>query len=286
MRSNVTRLIFLLLGFCLLNPTAGAIDVGFSVDTQKLLGHTTYQIKFSEYIPEIESDVKGESELEFPLDVFLVGASMTFKGEFKTGEPWGLNLGISKNVNDPSGYMKDTDWIQLPKYNIHTKFSFTESDAKLEALILYVEGRFGLVKRPNFVLELLGGYQFRDFSFEIFGVRGWQGIEWQNMHRFDTLQAVNVGDYDVTYHIPYGGMGAYLQFSPRVGWEVKCAVSPNVSVSDHDDHILRHKTADGDCSGWALKAGTDLRWIVFKTSNKSNWFLGLGFDFLKIDTNG
>jgi outer membrane protease len=287
MRSHVIQTVLLLLIFCLLGSAVGAVDVGFDFQTQKMFGHTKFYIKFSEYEPLFGTDVKGESELEFPLDMFLIGGCMRLKGKLKSGEPWRVKLGVSKNLNHPSNDMKDTDWITLPGYNIfHKKFSYTESDAELKALLIYVEGRFGLMTRPNFVLELMGGYELQDFSFEIFGVRGWQGLEWDYEVHFDTLQGVNVLDYDVTYHIPYGGMAACFQFSPRLSLEAKGAIAPNVSASDHDDHLLRFKTADSDCSGWALKAGTDLRWVVFGISSKSNWSLGVGFDFMKISTKG
>ena len=287
MRFHVIQTVLLIIIFCLLGSAVGAVDVGFDFETQKMFGHTKFNIKFSDYEPLFGADVKGESELEFPLDMFLIGASMRLKGKLKSGEPWRVKLGVFTNLNHPSNDMKDTDWITLPVYNIfHKKFSYTESDAELKTLLVYVEGRFGLVREPKFILELLGGYEYQDFSFEIFGVRGWQGWEWDYEVHFDTLHGVNVLDYDVTYHVPYGGMAACFQISPRFNLEAKGAIAPRVSANDHDDHLLRNKTADGDCSGWALKAETDLRWIVFETSSKSNWSLGLGFGFMKISTSG
>jgi len=285
MRTHVTSTVVLLIVFCLFRSALGAVDVGFNLETQKMFGHTTFHIEGTQYFPPIGSDVKWESELEFPLDVLLLGASMTLEGKFKTGELWGINLFASRSINHPSGYMEDSDWIGLPEYKWREKFSFTESDAELKALLVYVEGRFGLMTKPNFSLELLGGYEFQDFSFEIFGACGWQGFE-DDMVYFDTLQGINVVDYDVTYRILYGGIAAYFKISPRFCLEAKAAFSPLVSANDHDDHILRNKTGDGNCNGGAVKLGSNLRWIIFKTSSKSNWFLGLGFEFMKIDTDG
>jgi outer membrane protease len=286
MRTRVIVMALLLVSFCLSGSASSGVDVGFSFSTQKMLGHTKFRITFSEFFPEIGSDVKGESELDFPLDVFLVGGSVNFKGNLRSGESWCFNLGAFRNVNHPSGSMKDTDWISLPQYNIRKTFSYTESDAELKALLLCAEGRLALLTKPSFVLQLLVGYEYQKLSFEILGVRGWQGIEPQDVIHFDTLQGVNVLDYEVKYHIPYGGLSAYFEFSPRLSFEAKAVISPSVSAKDHDDHLLRFKTFDGDCRGWAVKAGTDMRWIVFKTSGKSNWFVGLGFDFMKIDADG
>jgi outer membrane protease len=286
MRIYVSRTLFLLMVFCFFGREAvSAIDVGLDFKSQKMFGHTKFRIEFTEYFPPAQAMVKGESELEFPLDVFLVGADLRVEGKIKTGELWSVNLGASKSINDPSGYVKDSDWIGLPEYNWREKFSFTESDAELKALLAYVEGRFGLVTKPNFILELLGGYEFQDFSFEVFGIRGWQGFQ-QDITHFDTLQGMNVGDYDVEYHIPYFGIAIYAKVLSQLSLEAKGSFSPQVRANDHDDHILRNKTLDGKCNGNAFKVGSHLRFILFKSSNKSNWFLGAGLNFMKIDTKG
>ncbi len=285
MRTHVTLTVFLLIAFCLFGSAVGAVDLGLDFKTQKMFGHTTFYIEATEYFAPYATHVKVESELEFPLDVFLVGADMSIKGKLKTGELWSANLGGSRSINNPSGYMKDSDWIGLTEYKWREKCSFTESDAELKTLLVYGEGRFGLVTRPNFILELLGGYEYQDFSFEVFGVRGWQWFGEDTVY-FDTLPEINVVDYDVTYHIPYVGIATCLRILSQLSLEAKGSFSPQVSVKDHDDHILRKKTGDGDCRGRAFKLGADLRWSILKTSIKSNWFLGAGFDFMKIDTKG
>jgi outer membrane protease len=286
MKAIIVKRACLFVAFCLTSSSVGAVDFGFGLHTQRMSGHTTYHIKFTEFIPEIGSDLKGDSELEFPLDVFLVGGSARLKGKLKSGEPWSISLGVSKNVNNPSGIMKDSDWLALPQYNYSTKFSYTESDAELGALLVCVEGRLGIVRRSNFAVDLLGGYEYQDFSFEILGARGWQGFDVSERVYFDTLQGTNVLDYDVTYHLPYGGIAASLRFSPRVGLKARAAISPRASASDHDDHLLRFFTADGDCSGWALKTGAELGWMVLGDATQSHWSLGLGFGYTRISTKG
>lgn len=276
----------MLVAFCSLAGASPAADLGLGFHTQKLSGHTTFHITATQFDEEIGADVKLDSELEFPLDVFLLGGSVRLKGSFRSGEPWSVSLGASRNLNHPSGSMKDSDWIAVPQYNYSAKFSYTESDAELEALVVYVEGRIGFLQRPNFTLELLAGYEYQDFSFEVLGVRGWQGSDLSGRVYFDTLHDVNVVDYDVTYHIPYGGMASRLRVSPRLNLQATAAIAPAVKVTDHDDHLLRFKTADSDCSGWALKVGGSLRWKILQTSAKSNWSLGLGLEYTEISTKG
>jgi outer membrane protease len=285
MRTHAAPAVFLIVVFCFLGSTVGAVGVGLDFKTQKMFGHTTFCIEATEYFAPYETRIKVESELEFPLDVFLVGADMSIKGKLRTGESWSANLGVSRSINHPSGYMKDSDWIGLPEYNLREKFSFTESDAELKALLAYVEGRLGLMRGPHFILELLAGYEYQDFSFEIFGVRGWQWFG-EDTVSFDTLHATNVLDYSVTYHIVYGGVAVYFQILPRLSLEAKGFLSPRLIARDHDHHLLRYKTADGDCSGRAFKLAADLRWDVLETAGKSNWFVETGFSFMKIDTKG
>lgn len=286
MRAAAVRAICLLTVFHFAGSFTSAAEVGFEVTFQRMSGHTTYRIHATQFIPDIGADVRQESELEFPLDAFLVGGCLKVTGKLKRGVGWSVSLGAARSMTDPSGYMKDSDWIVIPQFGLDQKFSYTESDAGLEALLIFAEGRLEIVRRPKFSVELLGGYEYQDFSFEISGLRGWQGFEPDELVRFDTLQGVNVLDCDVTYYIAYGGMGARFQFSPRVDVKIKSAIAPNLNASDHDDHLLRFKTADSECSGWALRTGADLRWMVFGSSGESNWSFGFGFGYTKINTKG
>jgi outer membrane protease len=281
--ANMASLIFVL---TICGSAVGGTDIQASFGTERMFGHTTYHIKFINFIPEIGSDVKSDSELEFPLDMFLLSGSVELEGTLKSGEPWGVKLATSKNINHPNGYMKDSDWITVPGYNFNTQFSYTESDAQLNALLICLEGHLGLVRKVNLAVDLLGGYEYQDFSFEILGVRGWQGFNLSERVYFDAYPDTTVLDYDITYHIPYLGAFASFQVSPRVNLEARGIISPRARATDHDDHLLRLKTADSKCNGWALKGGVDLRWVIFGTPAQSDWFLGLGFGYTKISTKG
>lgn len=286
MKISVAGVVFLIFVLAICGSAVGGIDIQTNLGTERMLGHTTYHIKFIDFIPQIGSDVKSESELEFPLDMFLFSGSVGLEGKFKSGEPWGVKLNASKNINHPNGYMKDSDWVTVPGYNFNTQFSYTESDVQLKALLICLEGRLGLVRRANLAVDLLGGYEYQDFSFEILGVRGWQGYTLSERVYFDAYQDTNVLDYDIAYHIPYLGAFAGFQVSPRVNLEALGIISPRARATDHDDHLLRLKTADSECNGWALRGGVDLRWVIFGTPAQSDWFLGLGFGYTKISTKG
>jgi outer membrane protease len=267
------------------NKVSG-VDLRTGIGSQMMIGHTTYHIKFITFNQEMESDVKSDSELEFPLDVFMLTGNVGLEGKLKGGKHWGVKLAVSKNINHPGGYMKDSDWISIPKDNINAKFSYTESDAQLNALLICLEGHLGLVRKARLNIDLVGGYEYQNFSFEILGIRGWQGFNLSERIYFDAYQDTNVLDYDITYKIPYLGTAIRYQAIPQLNWEALLAVSPHTQVRDHDDHLLRFKTADSECSGWALKVGTDIRWNLFGTPTSSNWSFTFGFYYTQISTKG
>jgi outer membrane protease len=286
MKISVAAVASLILILTVCGSAVGGIDIQTNFGTERMFGHTTYHIKFINFIPEIGSDVKSDSELEFPLDMFLLSGSVGLEGKLKSGEPWGVKLAVSKNVSHPNGYMKDSDWLAIPGYNLSTKFSYTESEVQLKALLIYLEGCLGLVRETKLVVDLLGGYEYQDFSFEILGVQGWQGYNLSERVYFDAYQDTNVMDYDITYHMPYLGAFTSFQVSSRVNLEVQGIISPRTRATDHDDHLLRLKKADSQCNGWALKGRVDLRWVIFGTPTQSDWSLGLGFGYTKISTKG
>jgi len=263
-----------------------AVNLRTGIGSQMMTGHTTYHIKFISFDQERESDVKSDSELEFPLDVFMLTGDVGLEGKLKSGNPWVIKLATSKNITHPGGYMKDSDWIAIPKNNISTKFSYTESDAELDAFIICLEGRLGLIRKTKVDIDFVGGYEYQNLSFEILGVRGWQDYELSERIYFDAYPDTNVLDYEIKYKIPYLGAAVHYQAIPRLNWETLLVFSPYAQASDHDDHLLRFKTGDSECSGWALKAGTDLQWKIFTTSTSSNWYLTFGFHYIRISTRG
>jgi hypothetical protein len=86
MRTYLTVMAFLMVSFIFIGNTSGGVDWGLNFSTQRMTGHTKFDIEVNAYFPELGSDVKVESELEFPLDVILIGGGLTVKGKFKTGE--------------------------------------------------------------------------------------------------------------------------------------------------------------------------------------------------------
>jgi len=96
-------------------------------------------------------------------------------------------------------------------------------------------------------------------------------------------------DYEVIHHIPYFGFrGAYsekvtvpeLKFFDTWGLDASFCFSPYVMSRDKDDHILRHKTADGHTTGYGWMG----RLNAFL--NRGNWNFKVGFDYTYLETDG
>lgn len=285
---RLSNLVWLTVVTCLAWPCLSWADLGLSgsLCTYRTFGHTDYEISITEFVPEAGTDYSLESELEFPLDTFMAGVDVSISGEFLANTPWSLNLDLRKNLNDPSNSMDDTDRIGIPAQNIWVTISSTESEAELSALILDVNWTLGFIRHADFTLGGMLGYRYHDFSFEIFGVKGWQLDEnWARVY-FDELQGVNVLDYDVTYHMPYIGLAGELNAPPKLALSGRIAYSPETRAEDRDDHILRNKLATSDCDGTSVMAS--IKGILFLSEPGQGllWHVALGGEIVKIDTDG
>jgi hypothetical protein len=259
------------------------ISVG--VDGVRGFGYTDYSILVCEYIPEYMYTFCAESELEFPINPFMARLFMDVDGAFPGGTPWGLHVDVAKNINDPGGPMKDSDWFSSPGSEIRTQFSYTESDAQLGAWFLDFNGRVVFYRHPRFSLEGILGYKYQKLTYEMFGVDGWVLYGNERMY-YTEYEGINVLDYEITYSIPYVGMGTHIH--PAQTWVIytELSYSPKTSAKDLDDHLLRFKTSESDCSGKSLIGVLDFTWAPSHDGEGLSWFIGIGGDFIYTTTEG
>jgi outer membrane protease len=86
--------------------------------------------------------------------------------------------------------------------------------------------------------------------------------------------------YEVRYSIPYTEIGAQFKIKD-FSVETTLGYSPLVNAKDEDHHILRSKVNKGDCDGDAIFFSLKGQYDFLK-----NWFLTLGFEYMKIETEG
>lgn len=243
----------------------GELEFALAIGIGYLAGDTYYEITPAPY----------KSELIFPFNDWLGGGNILlgYYPLYVNFQGW---TNITKRTN--SG-MTDKDWAD------GVLFSSTESDNEaqikiLDANLLYnfwqgdrplgdvankfKKGRFGL----------LVGYKYENFKYDIIGIR-------------DVLTDIRVGEYEVTYQIPY--LGLNLQYSNDIvdrvldswGLNIQACGSPYVKAKDKDYHLLRNKLIEGDTKGDAFLFGLNM---FFKT--KTHWIWRLGFDYTDIRTKG
>lgn len=251
-------------------------------------GDTTYRIG-----GRVDSSSGSEtvhfpiSELEFPLDVYMVSAkaSMEFAGK------WKLSLGAKKNISSDAGKMKDSDWLIPNSLDI-----YSESDADLDALILDVNLRYKFYEsfhgdisvnerdtiNRNIKWSFFSGlgYIHQNFDYEIKNLDQWYPSSPETPHDYVSGLVLT---YEVTYDIPYIEIGTQFKYKESFSIEISLGGSPFVHVEDEDHHILRSKVNKTNYK-WNRQA------ILFSLEGRynfsNNWFMTLGFDYTKISAEG
>lgn len=257
-------------------------NVNFSVDlgTGVLRGHTTYQIGGKVKYADGTRDRFHFplSELEFPLDVTLV--SLGLSTEIK--EKWKISLSAKKNITSDAGKMKDSDWGINDSNAPKSLDIYSESDAKLDALIINLDFRYKFINktfRKNRLSFFMGaGYVHENFEYDISNLDQWYPSEPNRPH--DT-QSGKVLTYDIKYHIPYIKAGTTFSIINRFGIEGSIAYSPYLAIEDEDDHILRDKLSKGDLDGTAIMLSLEGSYQFTR-----HWFAKIDLNYMDLSADG
>lgn len=192
-----------------------------------------------------------KSRLIYPLDFSLVGAEIMLRPGAESNHGWSLGFTFLTNIVDPGGLMEDHDWYTFPEYRVSRKFQFTESRTKIN----YKHFAFELGKqlhhgaKVNFLA--IAGYEFTRFHADMIGATGWA---WDADNTISLTRKVLT--YDADYHRPY--LGVKMEIAPSWQWLLSTKMAlMRIMISDHDDHVLRFKTAEATTSGtgFLLAAG-------------------------------
>ncbi|MBU1163723.1 MAG: omptin family outer membrane protease, partial [Proteobacteria bacterium] len=209
-----------------------------------LRGDSTYQIGGTVDTPSGSSEIHFPlSELEFPLDVYMVSLG----GSLEFAEKWKLNANVKKNITSDAGKMKDSDWgVFFDDPNSLDIYS--ESDADLEALITDINLRYRFYKKSNWSFIAGLGYLRQNFDYEVSNLDQWYP-SLNDYYGYDIghdYVSGKVLEYEVTYSIPYMEIGTQFKIKDKFSVEASLGYSPIVNVTDEDNHILRSKVSEGD----------------------------------------
>lgn len=242
------------------------LDVG--LQSAYFKGDTTYHIDFP----------GGASELEFPLKTFLLGpeVGLSYKNP-QNQEKIRLNVKWLTNIDDGSGKMKDSDWLDGDGHSGLDIYS--ESKIKLKANIIDANLIYNFWPIKQLSIGPMLGYKYQKFEYDVSDV---DQVGYGPYAPGSTGSVSGkVLDYKVTYHIPYFGLSSDVLLGKKFQANIKLGYTPWATAKDRDDHILRYKLSEGDTDGYACFANLNANWNFLP-----HWFLGVGGEYMKIHTTG
>ena len=279
-------------------------DLDLTFGLGMLSGDTTYQIGGNFSAPgALAVTVHFPiSELEFPLDIFLlsVRAGLVFDDRVRAC------LEIKKSFSQGDGKMKDSDWGSWWLYNYPDVYAwarqdsldvYSESDAELDVLIWDVNLRCDFIKKPKWTVSGGIGYKRQNFNYYTSDVDQWYPSYTEYATDIENEPTIDPNDkaaasghvyaygkvlsYEVTYTIPYIEIAAAYHVNQNFNIEGSVGFSPLAGADDVDVHILRAKVSEGDCNGdafiYSLKGSYGF---------SKSWSFGLQLDYTRIDTEG
>ncbi len=263
------------------------INLSINGDIGKMFGSTKYHILVNGYIPESDTGLTIESELEFPLDILVAGINARLNTKLWQNATLSFNLNIHKSIGNPNNNMLDSDWFTFPSPGgDRIKFSYTESRAKLNAAIIDANQRFKFRISPKFQLSGILGYKYTGFSYKIFGISGWLLDSTYHHIYYDEYAGVNVLNYNVSYYIPYFGFAGAIAVSPDITINGEYELSPYALAKDFDDHILRNKIGEGNCNGNSFTTNINALIKIPHPGSNLNWYAKINLNFTKVITAG
>jgi hypothetical protein len=222
----------------------------------------TFPLSGSDSIPENTKGL-GQSELEYPLDAFLVGAR--FRQDFRNAEGRGLGLSLAAwtNAGQPRSRMLDSDWMGarassgITTSSLLYKFSYTRSRARLrwfggeagadigDYALFGKPVRYGLAIRAERV------------EYALYGAEGWQNFPGEDAKVSAIPDSIRVLRYGLTRVQPRLFAEMRLMGSARAELKLSLSAAPALAW-DHDDHLLRKKESDTFAYGFEIGGGTEL----------------------------
>ena len=167
------------------------ISISINPNIAKIFGSTKYHISFIQNVSD--TNIFGESELEFPLDVLMPGINAGVNAKLWEKASLSLNLNIHKNIGNPNNTMRDSDWFTYPyPGGEKIEWSYTESRANIIAEIIGAEQSLKFFISQNTQASIILGYRYSNFSYDLFGVSGWQLDSTGHRVYFDEYQGIKM----------------------------------------------------------------------------------------------
>lgn len=225
-----------------------------------LRGSTLYHISYYEGPSGIES------ELEFPLRTPMMGLAVEFtSANYRYEREWKLQAKVLRNINDGSGFMKDSDWatddvdiaeVGAPHPGLDI---YSESDADLTAQTVELSFVYNIFRQQRVKVGPVVKYLYQKFEYDVFNT---DQVGYGPYSAFTGYIPGPTLEYEVTYSMLAVGVNVeYPPFTP-LRTHLQLAYAPMVSARDRDDHLLRYKLSEGSATGTAFLASLGLVWDI------------------------
>lgn len=245
-------------------------------------GYTKYEMDMSGYVGDTFMRVR--SELEFPLDVTVLGANLVV--EFPD-QRWSIEGGGFVGVNDPSGRFKDGDWITIDtiSYLQNLQFGYTESRTEISLYQFQAGLDYQALRSRALDLDGRAGLRYQHIEQNALGYEGTYVRYWEAPPLpVDTVASAQKAiTYRVNYSICYLGFRAESKLASRLQINLGGAAC-YFWVSDFDDHLLRGKTGKADGTGTGGIGSFDLIYWFDEIRSKVRPFVSLNGEVLSLSS--
>lgn len=254
--------------FFIYSPS-GADSTGytFAGELMKFSGQTSYTMEIAGF-DTAGNYVQAKSYLEFPLDGFLLGLEAGYQAVSLNKVNWSLQFGLYRNINNPSGFFIDRDWYtgETEVGYFDGKFSDTQSDVKINHLLMNLSFRKRLFGTYKYCLYFSSSIRYQRISFDAVNIKGRQINIWEDP-TFTSIY-VDTSIYAMYYRITYTSpiLGMQFDYYPSE-WATLILNTSYMAAygSDYDDHVLRNRlaTASGLGNGFVSSAKFRFRPISY-----------------------
>jgi hypothetical protein len=237
------------------------------------LGRAAYDLEVE------ESGAVVLSRLEFPLDGWEASARLACSLFRERHELWRFEVGADVGLSDPSGLMRDYDWIEFAGYP-RIPSSYTESDVEAVSVAAGLKASRAVLVRGFLELYLCAGYRFGYLFQSIQGYTGWwyewNGTAYDLWSDRDSREALR---YTLYSHALPVGLGLRLAPWPRLQFLLEAAWVPVYAV-DEDDHLLRYKLSTASGLGHGASCRLEASVTLSRREDGLGPYLALTADFL------
>ena len=234
------------------------------------------------------------SELQFPLDVYMLGLTTALKYKHQLN----LSFELRKNLKANAGKMEDSDWGYwylvyeggAPLAHDLSPSSldiYSESKAKLDAWVMDAKASYTFLNNSTWSVGAGLGLLYQNFDYEISDTTQWYpsyAYYFGNTAEADTFGG-KIITYQISYAVPYIFVEAGVDVATGITLCADIGYSPYALGYDRDHHLIgitgSGSISETDYTGHAVRYG-----IQGRGELSDHWAMGVRYEYQKITGDG